>query len=94
MGYFLSSGRLAFNAGYMTNEALAMKRSDFNFISLDADPEQRQAILHRRAAGAAGPVCTARHANDHVDPNNVKVRFRSVGCFLRALRDLVSRVGN
>lgn len=65
-----------------------MKSFDFDIISLDADPEQRRAILRRRAAGAAGPVCTARHANDYADPNDTKVRFKSVRRFLRALRGL------
>ena len=65
-----------------------MKSSAFDIISIDADPEQRKAILHRRAAGAAGPVCTARHASDHADSNDAKVRFKSVRRCLRALRDL------
>lgn len=65
-----------------------MENRDFNIISLQALPDQVDAIVRRRAAGHVGTLCMTGDVRNRVDHFHGDGRFKLIRNLLRRLRDL------
>ena len=65
-----------------------MEKRSFEIISPQASPDQVDAIMRRRAAGNAGPVCVARYAAYAVDYQHQNGLLNFLRTLIRTLRHL------